>query len=273
MREDGISLKSDSKTVLPQDEIKNYISLWNEMQSKKKEIADKESNLKEEARDYIEKKKEENNLNYERGLEAFRESEKKRKTKLAIFLILAIVFFGAAIALTVMGILGMRDKYILIPEVASFVAGVVFVILIFALRLLKKDEFKLSRETDITEEEAISRVDSSNFTRNVINSVKGEIAFTNNQVKNFFEKYKASFNEEKVVDELVVMLEDVKEYEALKKKNAQYENNRKEFEQKEGEIKAFFDQIGKVFDPENDEQLDEYQRKSVRFVRAGDTRI
>ena len=73
-----------------EDEIKNYISLWNEMQSKKKEIADKESNLKEEARDYIEKKKEENNLNYERGLEAFRESEKKRKTKLAIFLLLAI---------------------------------------------------------------------------------------------------------------------------------------------------------------------------------------
>ncbi|MCR4930088.1 MAG: AAA family ATPase [Lachnospiraceae bacterium] len=249
-----------------EDEIKNYISLWNEMQSKKKETDDKEENLKEEAEKYIENKKAECSENYERGLEAFRTAEKKRKTKLAIFVILAVISFGAAIALTVMGMMGKRADFILIPEVASFVIGVIFVILIFALRLLKKGEFNLSRDVDITVEEAISKVDSSNFTRNVIKSQRGEIEFTNNQVKNFFEKYKASFREDKVVDELVVMLEDVKEYGALKSRNSKLESDRLEYEQLSGEIKEFFDRIGKSGDEENDEQLDEYQRKSVRFV-------
>ena len=249
-----------------EDEIKNYISLWNEMQSKKKETDDKEENLKEEAEKYIENKKAECSENYERGLEAFRTAEKKRKTKLTIFVILAVISFGAAIALTVMGMMGKRADFILIPEVVSFVIGVIFVILIFALRLLKKGEFNLSREVDITEEEAISKVDSSNFTRNVIKSQRGEIEFTNNQVKNFFEKYKASFREDKVVDELVVMLEDVKEYGALKSRNSKLESDRLEYEQLSGEIKEFFDRIGKSGEEENDEQLDEYQRKSVRFV-------
>ena len=249
-----------------EDEIKNYISLWNEMQSKKKETDDKEENLKEEAEKYIENKKAECSENYERGLEAFRTAEKKRKTKLTIFIILAVISFGATIALTVMGMMGKRADFILIPEVASFVIGVIFVILIFTLRLLKKGEFNLSRDVDITEEEAISKVDSSNFTRNVIKSQRGEIEFTNNQVKNFFEKYKASFREDKVVDELVVMLEDVKEYGALKSRNSKLESDRLEYEQLSGEIKEFFDRIGKSGDEENDEQLDEYQRKSVRFV-------
>ena len=249
-----------------EDEIKNYISLWNEMQSKKKETDDKEENLKEEAEKYIENKKAECSENYERGLEAFRTAEKKRKTKLTIFIILDVISFGATIALTVMGMMGKRADFILIPEVASFVIGVIFVILIFALRLLKKGEFNLSRDVDITEEEAISKVDSSNFTRNVIKSQRGEIEFTNNQVKNFFEKYKASFREDKVVDELVVMLEDVKEYGALKSRNSKLESDRLEYEQLSGEIKEFFDRIGKSGDEENDEQLDEYQRKSVRFV-------
>ena len=249
-----------------EDEIKNYISLWNEMQSKKKETDDKEENLKEEAEKYIENKKAECSENYERGLEAFRTAEKKRKTKLTIFVILAVISFGAAIALTVMGMMGKRADFILIPEVASFIIGVIFVIIIFALRLLKKGEFNLSRDVDITEEEAISKVDSSNFTRNVIKSQRGEIEFTNNQVKNFFEKYKASFREDKVVDELVVMLEDVKEYGVLKSRNSKLENDRLEYEQLSGEIKEFFDRIGKSGDEENDEQLDEYQRKSVRFV-------
>ncbi len=249
-----------------EDEIKNYISLWNEMQSKKKETDDKEENLKEEAEKYIENKKAECSENYERGLEAFRTAEKKRKTKLTIFIILVVISFGATIALTVMGMMGKRADFILIPEVASFVIGVIFVILIFALRLLKKGEFNLSRDVDITEEEAISKVDSSNFTRNVIKSQRGEIEFTNNQVKNFFEKYKASFREDKVVDELVVMLEDVKEYGALKSRNSKLESDRLEYEQLSGEIKEFFDRIGKSGDEENDEQLDEYQRKAVRFV-------
>ncbi len=251
-----------------EDEIKNYISLWNEMQSKKKELDQKEADLKEEARDYIVKKKEEAGSNYETGLENYRVSERKRKTKLFIFLTLAILFFAAAIALTVMGMLGMREGFILIPEVAAFVLGLVFVILIVAMRLFKKGEFNLTRDIEITEEEAISRVDSSNFTRNVIRSGRGDIEFTNNQVKTYFEKYKAPFNEGKVVDELVIMLEDVKEFEAMKKKNSEYEKCKAELEKCEVEVKAFYDNIGKLYDASNDEQLDEYQKRSVRFVQC-----
>jgi uncharacterized protein YhaN len=167
-----------------------------------------------------------------------------------------------------MGMLGMREGFILIPEVAAFVLGLVFVILIVAMRLFKKGEFNLTRDIEITEEEAISRVDSSNFTRNVIRSGRGDIEFTNNQVKTYFEKYKAPFNEGKVVDELVIMLEDVKEFEAMKKKNSEYEKCKAELEKCEVEVKAFYDNIGKTYDASNDEQLDEYQKRSVRFVQC-----
>lgn len=251
-----------------EEEIKNYITLWNDMLSKKKGLEDKESNLKEEARNYIDNKKEETRDNYDRALSIFNKNEKKRKAKLVIFVVLAILFFAAAAGLTVMGIMGMRNDYILIPEVAAFVIGLVFVILIFALRLFKKGNFDLSRDIEITEEEAINAVDSAHFTRNVLESGKNEILFTNNQVKNFFEKYKVVFDEEKVVDELVVMLEDVKEYDSNMRKISEYKKCMEDYEKNENEAKAFFANIGKDYDIENDEILNEYQKKSVRFVQS-----
>ncbi|MBQ2184103.1 MAG: AAA family ATPase, partial [Lachnospiraceae bacterium] len=91
--------------ICSEEEVRKYISLWNETQAKKQDIAARENNLKEEAEEYIVKQKEENREKYEKGLENFRLREKKRKTGLAIFGILAFLFIGAAVALTVLGII------------------------------------------------------------------------------------------------------------------------------------------------------------------------
>ena len=249
-----------------EEEIKKYISLWNETQTKKNDILGKENDLKTEAEEYIEKQKEEQREKYEKGLEAFRIKEKKRKTKLIIFLFLALLSFGTAIAFTVLGIKGMRDSFILIPEVAAFVLGIVFVILIVVMRLLKKGEFNLKRDTDITRDEAISKVDSSHFARNVIKSGREDILFTNNQVKNFLDKYKVPFNENTVTDDLVKLLEDVKVYAEGREKLDIYDKCRVDFEKNETEVNEFFAKIGKSGSTVDDAQLDEYQKKSVRFV-------
>ena len=249
-----------------EEEVKKYISLWNETQTKKHDILGRENDLKTEAEEYIEQQKAEQKEKYEKGLEAFRISEKKRKTKLIIFSVLALLFFGIAIALTVLGMKGMRDSFILIPEVAAFLLGVVFVILILIMRLFKKGEFNLKRDTDITRDEAISKVDSSHFTRNVIKSGKDDILFTNNQVKNFLDKYKVPFNESTVTDDLVKLLEDVKVYTEGKKKLEIFDKCKADFIKNGDEVNEFYARIGKSESAVDDAQLDEYQKKSVRFV-------
>ena len=251
-----------------EEEVKKYISLWNETQTKKHDVLGRENALNNEAEEFIKQQKEEQKDKYEKGLEAFRLSEKKRKTKLVIFLILALLFFGTAIFFTVLGIRGMRDSFILIPEVAAFLLGLIFVILILVMRLFKKGEFNLKRDTDITRDEAISRVDSSHFTRNVIKSGRDDILFANNQVKNFLDKYKVPFNENTVTDDLVNLYEDVKVYTEGKKKIETFEKCKAEYEKNESEVNEFFALIGKSGSAANDEQLDEYQKKSVRFVSS-----
>ena len=254
--------------ICSEEEVRKYISLWNETQAKKQDIAARENNLKDEAEEYIIKQKEENREKYEKGLEDFRLREKKRKTGLAIFGILAFLFIGAAVALTVLGIIGMRDSFILIPEVSAFVIGLVFIILIVAMGLLKKGEFNLERDTDISREEAISRIDSSHFARNVIKSGMDDILFANNQVKNFLDKYKVPFREDKVVDDLVALLGDVKEYQEGRKKTEAFEKTKAEYDRNESEVDAFFAKIEKERDVNDSAQLDEYQKRSVGFVES-----
>ena len=253
--------------VCTEEEIKRYISLWNDIQKKKTEVEEKEKKLNQDAEEYIRTQKGIHEDNYQKGLENYKAVEKKRKIKLVIFAVIAILSFAGAAFLTGCGILGLRDKYFLFPEVVLFVVGLVFTILILALRLHKKGSFTMESEIDIPMEEALTHVDSSLFIRNTIEAGKGEILLITSQVRNFLEKYKYTFDEAKALDNLVSLLEDVKEYSVGKNKLDEYDRTKSEYDQNAAEVVAFFERC--KIDPEGqtDQQLKEFQELSVKYLQ------
>ncbi|MCR5847732.1 MAG: AAA family ATPase [Lachnospiraceae bacterium] len=253
--------------VCSEEEIKKYISVWNETQNKKTDIKAKENRLKEEAEGFIREQKEITAENYQKGLETYRKNERKRITKLVIFGILAFLSLAGAAALTVMGMMGIRNGFFLYPEVILFVIAVVFILLIFAMKLPFKKRFTLSEDVDISIEDAKDRVDRNSIMRNSISSGKSEVMLIDSQVRNFLEKYKAPFVEEKVVETLLEILEDVKEYSIGKKKIENYEKAKAEYEKNVAEVDTFFKNCNIDPKKEIETQLKEFQELSVKYIQ------
>ena len=251
--------------ICSEEEVKRYISLWDGMQKKKKEVADNEYNLKAETKEYLDKANQEARENYEKNLTAYGKSEKSRKIRLVIFSLLTLGCFGGAIYLTICGMMGIRENHILYPEVILFVVGVLCLALIVVLKLYKKPKFDIKDSTDLTYDEALEKVDATRFSRNIIDAGNGEVTLITSQVRNFLAKYKVEFNEDKVVDDLVVLLDDCKDYTSGKAKLETFEKLEKEYNENQDELEAFFEKINIPIKDDVSEKLDEFANLTAKY--------
>jgi len=266
--ENWLRLKDRFKNgICADEEVRRYITLWDECCEKERENVTKEKELQNEVNDHIEKCMKKAEEDYEEGLLRYKESEKKRKRKLLLFATLAVLLFCVAIALTVLGILGMRRQNILIPEVISFVGGILFVALIFILKLNKKEKFDKNRESDITSNEALNHVDPASLRRNAIESGKRETILINSQVKNFLEKYNSVFNEETVKEDLLDLNEDARAYSDKKKKEEEYRKNEEEYRKTDEELDDFFDKCHVKRMDDCEWQLEEFSQQAVKYAQ------
>ncbi|MCR4648450.1 MAG: hypothetical protein K5776_05155 [Lachnospiraceae bacterium] len=253
--------------ICTENEVRVYLELWDDTVKKKTDMDNKQKKLAEDAMNFIDEAEEHCKEEYDTGLRYYKKREKSRKAKAVIFTILAILSLGSAAALTVFGIMGMRQEMILLPEVILFVIGLVFVLLIVVMKLYKKERFTLKETTGITYEEAVSKVDSTAYLRNSIKESKEDVALAYKQIGNFFEKFSMEFEEDKVTERLFTLLEESKEYMVLKDKLNRFESAKKTYEEKDAEVSEFFASIGRNRDPEGGDEalLDDFSERSVRY--------
>ena len=248
--------------VASEDEIKQYISLWNDTVAKRSEKTVAENRLKDLAKSYIdnERRKAEEEIAEEK--KRFDEKESKRKKTLLIVIIIdAILILLAAGATYYTYSIGMNY---LIP--GAGVAAALFVLLVVLIILRGKKKTFVSKEIpEISEEQAIEIIDDDHKTRNLIKTIADDEALILSQIKNFLEKFGIAFDENKVTEELVSLLEDVNEYKADKDKLDKYNKNNEEYEKLEWEVDRFYESCGVKKEGDTAEQLDALMKSLINY--------
>ena len=250
-----------SAGIPKEEEIKNYINLWNENTARKAEILETEKRLDTEIRTYIAEEDARKKEEYEESVKRNDALEKERKKKLTILIIAAavLIVIGAAILA-----IGFKNNLLLTIGAAVAGIGLLPIVLIFVLKLNKKKSVILDEVKPLSFEDGLFHVDPLNKKREAISAGKGEEAVVKSQVKNYFDKYNIPFDETKVTESLLQLLDESKEIEGFKFKKEKNEKTRFDCEKIDLEIERFFVDTGVERKAETGAQLDELSERVVK---------
>ncbi|MBP5565536.1 MAG: hypothetical protein J6X45_07430 [Lachnospiraceae bacterium] len=248
--------------VASEDEIKQYISMWNDTVSKRSEKTIAENRLKDLAKSYIDNEKRKAEEANEEEKKQFDQKESKRKKTFLIFIIVDTILLLLAGGATYYAYsIGMN--YIIPCAIAAAVLLALLVVLIIIRA--KKNEFVAKEIPGITEEQAIEIIDDDHKTRNLIKTIGDDEALILSQIKNFLEKFGTVFDESRVTEELVSLLEDVNEYKADKDKLDKYNKCNEEYDKLEWEVDRFYESCGVRREGDGAEQLDNLMKALINY--------
>lgn len=248
--------------VASEDEIKQYVSMWNDTVSKRSEKTIAENRLKDLAKSHIDNERRKAEEAIEEEKKRFEDKENKRKKTLLIFIIIdAILILSTGGAAYYTYTKGMNY---LIP---AAIAAAVLLILLVALIVMraKKKTFVSPDIPEISEEQAIEAIDNDHKTRNLIKAIAEDEALILSQIKNFLEKFGVAFDESRVTEELVALLEDVNEYKADKDKLDKYNKCNEEYEKLEWDVDRFYESCGVRREGDGAEQLDGLMKALINY--------